>query len=217
MLSIVSSFLLLFSVSALAQEPEIKGGLAAFLNNNIIYPNYSRQNCIEGSVTVGFKLNAKGEVYYSAINKGIGTDLDDEALRLIRMTSGKWMMPAKHDSLTTVLVQVNFSLNNFYCAGSDKRQIAQAIAAYKAEEELAAVVSNFYKNKEKGTFKPEDELKVLDIKNELAITDEYLDARIESGLKKIKQGDKQGACEDFNFVKYMGSTKANEMLAKYCN
>jgi TonB family protein len=193
MLSIVSSFLLLFSVSALAQEPEIKGGLAAFLNNNIIYPNYSRQNCIEGSVTVGFKLNAKGEVYYSAISKGIGTDLDDEALRLIRMTSGKWMMPAKHDSLTTVLVQVNFSLNNLYCAGS------------------------FYKNKEKGTFKPEDELKVLDIKNELAITDEYLDARIESGLKKIKQGDKQGACEDFNFVKYMGSTKANEMLAKYCN
>lgn len=217
MLNIVTSFLLLFSVSALVQEPEIKGGLAAFLNNNIIYPNYSRQNCIEGSVTVGFKLNAKGEVYFSTINKGIGTDLDDEALRLIRLTSGKWMMPTKHDSLATLVVRVNFSLNSAYCAGSDKRQIAQAIAAYKAEEELAAVVSNFYKNKEKGTFKPEDELKILGIKNDLEITDEYLNARIESGQKKLKQGDKQGACEDFNFVKYMGSAKANEMLAKYCN
>jgi TonB family protein len=217
MLSIVTSFLLLFSVSALAQEPEIKGGLAAFLNNNIIYPNYSRQNCIEGSVNVGFRLNAKGEVYFSTINKGIGTDLDDEALRLIRMTSGKWMMPAKHDSLATIVVQVNFSLDNSYCVGKDKRQIAQAISAYKAEEELAAVVSNFYKNKEKGTFKPEDELKILGIKNELEITEEYLDARIESGQKKLKQGDKQGACEDFKFVKYMGSAKANEMLAKYCN
>jgi len=217
MLNLITTFLLLFSFSAQAQQPEIKGGLAAFLKSNIVYPNYSRQNCIQGAVDVGFKLNAKGEVYFSAINKGMGTDLDDEALRLIRLTSGKWIMPTTHDSLALIVVKVNFSLAGFDCASKDKREIAQAIAAYKAEEEMAAVVSNFYKNKEKGTFKPEDEAKILRIKNELEITDEYLASKIEAGLKKIKQGDKQGACEDFNFVKYMGSDKANEMLAKYCN
>lgn len=217
MFNIVTSFLLLICFSAQAQQPEMKGGLATFLKSNLIYPSYSRQNCIQGAVNVGFKLNSKGEIYFSTVNKGMDTDLDDEALRLIRMTSGKWIMPATHDSLTLMIVQVNFSLDGFDCARKDKREIAQAIAAYKAEEELASVVSNFYKNKEKGNFKPEDESKILRIKNELEINDEYLSNKIEAGLKKIKQGDKQGACEDFNFVKYMGSDKANEMLAKYCN
>lgn len=216
MLNFITSFLLLFSFSAQAQQPEMKGGLPAFFKSNIIYPNYSRQNCIQGAVDVGFKLNAKGEVYFSTINKGMGTDLDDEALRLIRLTSGKWIMASTHDSLVLLVVKVNFSLQGFECGSKDKREIAQAIAAYRAEEELASVVSNFYKNKEKGSFKAEDEAKILRIKNELEITDEYLANKIESGLKKIKQGDKQGACEDFNFVKYMGSDAANELLAKYC-
>jgi TonB family protein len=216
MLNFITSFLLLFSFSAQAQPPEMKGGLPNFFKSNIIYPNYSRQNCIQGAVDVGFKLNAKGEVYFSTINKGMGTDLDDEALRLIRLTSGKWIMPSTHDSLVLLVVKVNFSLQGFECVSKDKREIAQAIAAYRAEEELASVVINFYKNKEKGSFKAEDEAKILRIKNELEITDEYLANKIESGLKKIKQGDKQGACEDFNFVKYMGSDAANELLAKYC-
>ncbi|MNI76004.1 hypothetical protein D3C73_1322000 [compost metagenome] len=54
------------------------------------------------------------------------------------------------------------------------------------------------------------------IKSQLGIDDEYLDDRIKMGLKKIKQGDKQGACEDFLFVKYMGSKKADDYLVKYC-
>ncbi|RZL32469.1 MAG: energy transducer TonB, partial [Pedobacter sp.] len=29
--------------------------------------------------------------------------------------------------------------------------------------------------------------------------------------------DKQGACEDFIFVKYMGSKRADDLLLKHCN
>lgn len=216
MLNLITSFLLLFLFSKQAQQPEIKGGLAAFFKSNIVYPSYSRQNCIQGAVDVAFKLNAKGEVYFSTINKGMGVDLDDEALRLIRLTSGKWIMPYNHDSLVLLVVKVNFSLEGFDCGSKDKREIAQAIEAYRAEEDMVAVVSNFYKNKEKGSFKSEDEAAIQSIKNELGITDEYLDTKIESGMKKIKHGDKQGGCADFNFVKNMGSDKANALIANYC-
>lgn len=216
MFKIVTLFLFFFAVAANAQEPQFKGGLASFLKSNTVYPSYSLHNCIQGTVNVGFKLNAKGQVYYSTVTKGIGTDLDDEALRLIRMSSGKWTVAQKHDTLALIIVPVNFVLNGYDCSRQSQNETALAIRAYKDQEELTKVVSNYYKNKEMGTAKPEDEAKIFRIKNELEIDDEYLQSRIAAGLKKYRQGDKQGACEDFNFVKYMGSTLADSWLSKYC-
>lgn len=209
-------FLLIITGTVKAQQPELKGGLAAFVKNNTIYPPYSLQNCIQGTVNVGFKLNANGEVYYSLVTTGMGTDLDEEALRLVRMSSRKWTVPKEYDTTSLLVVPVNFSLSGYGCETKSKADIAFAIKNYKDQEELTKVISNFYLNKERGTFNPADEAKVLQIKNQLGIDDEYLDERINRALKKIKQGDKQGACEDFNFVKYMGSEKANDWLTKYC-
>ncbi|TKC02051.1 energy transducer TonB [Pedobacter cryotolerans] len=204
------------SVSAFGQQPEIKEGLPNFIKNNIIYPSYSKYNCIQGLVNVGFKLNAKGEVYYSVITSGLGIDLDKEALRLVRMSSLKWSVPDTHDTTSLLIVPVNFTLTGYDCDRKSKAEIALAIKAYKDDEELTNVISNYYKNKERGTSELADEIKVIQIKNQLGIDDEYLDERINAGLKKIKQGDRQGACEEFNFVKYMGSDKAKDLLDKYC-
>ena len=92
-----------------------------------------------------------------------------------------------------------------------------AIRAYQAQTELTQIVLNFYRNKENGIPNTVAEPEILKIKGELAIDDEYLQGKINAGLQKINQGDKQGACADFNFVKYMGSDKANDLLAKHCN
>jgi Gram-negative bacterial TonB protein C-terminal len=216
MYKLAAIFLSFISISAFAQQPEIKDGLPNFIIKNIIYPPYSKYNCIQGLVNVGFKLNDKGEVYYSTVTSGVGTDLDKEALRLVRMSSGKWSVPDTHDTTSLLIVPVNFTLTGYDCDRKSKADIALAIKAYKDDEELTNVISNYYQNKEKGTFNPADEIKVRQIKNQLGIDDEYLDERINAGLKKIKQGDRQGACEEFNFVKYMGSDKAAEWLDKYC-
>ncbi|MES2651426.1 MAG: energy transducer TonB [Bacteroidota bacterium] len=216
-MNIIAITLLLFSMGLNAQEPQLEGGLPAFLKSNTIYPAYSMQNCIQGTIDVGFKLNAKGEVYYATVTRGIGTDLDDEALRLIKLSSGKWNVPLNHDTLALVLIPMNFTLKDYGCEGKDKNAIAMAIRAYKAETELISLIQNFYRNKEKGEFNAEDEPKILKLKAELEIDDEYLEDKITTGQKKLKQGDKRGACDDFNFVKYMGSDKANALLSKYCN
>lgn len=215
MIRIILTFLVLSSFT-LKGQPFIKGGLEAFATNNSVYPRYSLNNCIQGTVTISFKLNKAGEVYYSRVSSGIGTDLDDEALRLIRLSSGKWIVPESHDTAVTLIAPLKFSLSLYNCEGKSPQDIQRAIANYKSSEALVNSIQNFYKNKEKGTYLASDEPRFVALKDELGYNDEYYRERIKDGLKKLKQKDKQGACEDFLFVKYMGSDLANEMLEKYC-
>jgi hypothetical protein len=217
MFRILPALLILISFSVKAQQPALKGGLPAFLKENTIYPAYSLQNCIQGVVKIGFKVNAKGDVFYTELINGIGADLDEEALRLIKLSNGKWEVPSTHDTTTLVIIPVNFTMNGYGCEKKTKAEIAFAIKAYQDNEALINFISNYYRNRETGIVKPEDEAKILKLKMDLGIDDTYLDQRIETALKKYKQGDKQGACKDFNFVKYMGSDKANDWLTKYCN
>ncbi|WP_231460430.1 MULTISPECIES: TonB family protein [unclassified Pedobacter] len=189
-------------------------GFATFIKNNTIYPQFSKQNCIQGSVNISFKLNKSGKVYSSKITKGIISDLDNEALRLIRLSSGKWQIPAGYDTTVTVVVPVNFKLSGYGCEGKSSNEIKSAINAFLAEEGLTNAVINFYKNID--TAKPGQEGQILAIKTQLGIDDEYFDSLINMGLKKIKQGDKQGACEDFTTVKNLGSDKADNYLSKHC-
>lgn len=208
--------LLLLSTFSIGQVQFKNGpsGFASFLKNNTIYPAFSKQNCIQGSVSVSFKLDQNGKVYSSKVTKGIISDLDNEALRLIRLSSGKWQVPAGYDTTVSVVVPVNFRLLGYGCEGKSKADINQAITSYLAEEGLTNAIINFYKNIDAA--KPGQESQILAIKSQLGIDDEYFDSLINSGLKKIKQGDKQGACEDFNLVKNLGSDKASNYLTKYC-
>lgn len=209
--------LLLLSGSGAGAQPELRGGLDKFILANKVYPLYSLQNCIEGTVSISFKLNGQGEVYYSRVQKGIGTDLDEEALRLIRLSSGKWNVPQGHDTTLSIVVPINFKLEDPACDSKSKAEIKAAVEAYQSRTGLTNAVLNFYKNKSSGKFSKDEEGRILALKASLGYDDEYLSKRLEEGRKKLQQKDKQGACEDFLFVKYMGSDKADELLAAYCN
>lgn len=214
---IIGIVLVLLSFYANAQEPQLKEGLETFVKKNTVYPPYSLHNCIQGTIKIAFNVNTKGEVYNAKIVDGLGIDLDDEALRLIKMSSGKWIVPLAYDTTAVLIVPVNFQLSGYGCERKTKADISLAIKSYKNEEELIGMVSNFYLVKEKGNVKAGDESRILRIKEDLGIDDDYLETRIEAGMKKYKQGDKQGACKEFNFVKSVGSSKADELISKYCN
>lgn len=191
-----------------------KSGFTNFIRNNTIYPSYSKHNCIQGTVNISFKLDKQGKVYASKVTKGILSELDEEALRLVRLSSGKWQIPAGFDTTVSVIVPVNFKLSGYSCETKSISEIQQAIQNYQTEEGMINAVFNFYKNYDKA--KPGQETQILAIKNQLGIDDDYLEDRINIGLKKIKQGDKEGACQDFSFVKNMGSNLAEPYLTKYC-
>lgn len=216
MTRILFALFLLSGLSVQAQ-PALKGGLEAFVASNKVYPQYSLQNCIQGTVTIGFKLNNKGEVYSSSVRNGIGTDLDDEALRLIRLSSGKWKLPDHHDTTLVLLAPMTFELSGYNCGGKNQQEIKRAIANYRSNEGMTNAVLNFFKNKSTGNYKPEEEARILALRDVLGYNNDYFKERINDGKLKLKQKDKQGACEDFLFVKNMGSNLADELLAQYCN
>jgi TonB family protein len=212
---LVAPLLLLFA----EEVPQFKGGkkgLDYFITRNIVYPVYSQQNCIQGTVQVRFRLNPAGRVYDSAVEKGYGTDLDDEALRVVRMTSGKWTVPASYDTTQFIVMPINFSLREYGCDARSSDDINAAITAYKARQSLIGAVLNFYDKRSTGNFTREDELHIEGLKAQLGFDDKFYAQVVRAAQQKLKQGDRQGACEDLNFVKKLGSTRADDLLKANC-
>jgi Ca-activated chloride channel family protein len=73
--------------------PEFTGGqkaLDAFLVSNLRYPQSAKEMCIMGKVYVSFLIDKAGNVTNVKVLRGIGCGCDEEAVRVIKLTSGKW-------------------------------------------------------------------------------------------------------------------------------
>lgn len=214
-------FVILFCGFALQDgQPAFKGGMRAlnnFLSNNLIYPEYSRQNCLSGTIQVSFTLDKNGKVTNAKIQKGYGIDLDDEALRIVRLTSGKWDVPASYDHETPIILPVTFQNPESYrCTGVSAEQRQKAILAYQSRESLELAVTNYYKNKQSGKADSSKQNQIEDLKTQLGINDEYISSLLKQAQQKIKQKDFKSACEDLKYIKNLGSNKADKWLAQYC-
>lgn len=209
----------LFTTLYIDDRPQFKGGeksLAAFLVSNQIYPEYSKFNCIQGTIYVRFKLNYQGGVYESGVQKGLGVDLDSEALRLIRLSSGRWIVPASHDTTQSLVLPVNFSLKEFNCEQRSRDNINQAITAYRTRINLTRAITNFYEKKSAGHFIAGDEIKILELKAQLGYDEKFIGRMLKQAQRKLKQRDNEGACEDLAFIRNIGSNRADELIFKNC-
>lgn len=214
-------FVLLFTITSLFadEQPVFKGGqknLVSFIYNNLIYPEYSRDNCLQGTVQVSFKLNQQGKIYYSEVTKGFGIDLDTEALRVVRLTSGKWIMPANHDTLVSMVLPVNFSLRDYKCEQRSKDEINAAINAYHAREGMSMVIFKYYDKRSEGNYNADDEARIEAIKMQLGYDDKFIERLLKQAQRKLKQGDSQGACEDFQIVRMLGSSSSATFIEQHC-
>ena len=78
-----------------------EGGLSALyatIANNIIYPPNARRMGIEGRVYLEFFIEVDGSLSELRVVKGIGSDCDEEAIRVVKETQKqiKWR-PARHE------------------------------------------------------------------------------------------------------------------------
>ncbi len=202
-----------------ADQPEFKGGqekLILFISNSIIYPEFAKQNCLQGTIQIRFKLNSKGLITDSKVQKGFGVDLDKEALRIIRLTSGKWTVPAGYDTTNSLVLPINFSLKDYKCEQRSRDDINASIAAYRAQQDLTKVLVNYYTKKLAGTHNKTEEPRIIQLKEELGYDEKYIDRLLRIGQNKLKQGDKEGSCDDFNLVRGLGSDKADKLIALNC-
>ncbi|MEZ0539062.1 energy transducer TonB [Fibrella arboris] len=75
------------------QEPEFVGGvsaLATFIMRNYHYPERMLKANVSGGTDVKFRVTERGTVDSIRILKSPGFGADEEAIRLIKLTSGKW-------------------------------------------------------------------------------------------------------------------------------
>lgn len=76
-----------------ALQPKFKGGLKEFykfLGQNIKYPSEAARRGITGRVYVSFVVCEDGSLCDYKLEKSVQKDIDNEALRMVKMTSGKW-------------------------------------------------------------------------------------------------------------------------------
>lgn len=74
------------------QRPEFEGGYEAlmkFIRDNMQYPPMARRMQIEGTVHVSFVVNKDGSISDVAILRGISSECDKEALRVVNLMP-KW-------------------------------------------------------------------------------------------------------------------------------
>jgi TonB family protein len=171
---------------------------------------------LQGKIYVAFQLDKTGNVYNSKVQKGLGIDLDQEALRLIRLTSGKWEVPADYDINSQLVIPVSFSLKNYNCNDRSSDEIGKAVELYRNRLALENVLTNYYRNQYEGKINQQNEIEIINIKNDLGFDDKFINDKLREAKQKFKQGDKEGACESWYFVKYIGSNAADEMIAGNC-
>ena len=199
------------------QQPAFKGGQQAldnFLSQKIIYPEYAKQNCISGTIKVGFVVDKNGKVINPKVIQGLGIDLDDEALRVVKLTSGKWVIPTNYQPLNIVL-PIRFEADRTVC-GISNNDMNLAIANYKSQQNLEDAVTNYYKAKYLGKADTKHEAAIISLKKQLGYDDKFIDDVLEQAHEKLNQGDSEGACHDWTFIRNIGSNRADDLLAKYC-
>jgi TonB family protein len=200
-----------------AQQPTFKGGQQAldnFLSQKIVYPEYAKQNCISGTIKVGFVVDENGKVINPRVIQGFGIDLDDEALRVVKLTSGKWVIPINYQPLNIVL-PIRFEADQTVC-GISNNDMNLAIANYKSQQSLEDVVTNYYKAKYLSKADTTHEAAIISLKKQLGYDDKFIDDVLEQAHEKLNQGDNEGACHDWTFIRNIGSNRADDLLAKYC-
>lgn len=99
----------------LETQPAFKGGDTAFyrfLGQNIRYPSEAAKDRIKGKVVLSFIVEPNGDVRDIEVIKRVAPALDEEAVRIIRLTSGNWI-PGTFRALPVrakYTVPVNFAL-----------------------------------------------------------------------------------------------------------
>jgi TonB family protein len=202
-------------------QPTFKGGSSAlnsFISSKIIYPEFSSQNCISANIQVSFMIDKSGKVTDARVQQGPGIDLDDEAVRVVKLTSGKWILPNNYAGGVRVVLPIRFRPDYVKCQNraNGTMDMKQAIVAYQKRQELENAVTNYYINKYAGKADVQKESTIEALKSDLGIDEELWNQLLEQANQKLKQGDKEGACKDWKFIKNTGSDLADKYLARYC-
>jgi len=177
--------------------PQFKEGEPwQFLAKNMRYPNEARENCITGVVIVKFVLDTIGNLDSINVDHSIHPLLDKEAIRVVKMMSGKWVPGKINDKPVRVklTLPMKFSIQNYGC--QDFEYFYNQGVDYYNKGKMDKALSNF-------AFA-------------INLNPHDVEVLMKIALIKISQNDFQSACIFLNEIKEIGKQDADTLLLKYC-
>lgn len=105
-----SSYILSSCFPVLPEYPGGNDSLAAFVKENLHYPNTAIKDSVQGEVIIFFTVDTVGTIGDIKIKKSVRYDLDNEAIRVISIMP-KWY-PGSLPHKTSFNLPINFTLPN---------------------------------------------------------------------------------------------------------
>jgi hypothetical protein len=112
---------------------------------------------------------------------------------------------------------IKFQTSETRCGAVTKNDINVAVVAYKTRMGLQNVVTNYYANKYLGKASANEEATIIKLKTQLGFDDGFISDLLGQAQKKLSQRDTTAACEDWAFIRNIGSNLADKFIARYCN
>jgi protein TonB len=87
--------------------------LSIDIRNNITYPKSALKDSIQGKVYISYTIDVLGKINHPLIIKGVRKDLDEEALRVVKLL-GDWTPAIENGKKVAVkyVLPINFKINN---------------------------------------------------------------------------------------------------------
>lgn len=189
------------------EKPEFPGGadaLLQFVARNVVFPEFAKENEIQGRVYVGFSIDIDGKVTNVKLLKGVHPVLNKEAIKVV--TKLPDFKPATQNGKPVKVsyqIPISFKLyggsaenneNNFVLKG--KKILEKGLELYNNKDYFNALI----------TF---NELLTFDPYNVNAM---YNRALVNYSMRNYIEG-----CDDWINAAQLGNIESRELLKKYCN
>ena len=185
-----------------------------YFYQNAEYPSEARSARIQGISVVGFTVTENGEITEVVIKNSLSKEIDDEVLRLLEASNGKWTpgkvngKPVSMPSEISVTFALNTSSDMIRTAKNhliranklmyDKNKLEKAIRSYDRAASIlpnneavlvARILCNYELNEVESAEKDFERLKTLALQNGISLEPEIY-ADLNSFVKKMNASTK---------------------------
>jgi len=98
-LELNAEILEIYDVTKRAMFGVIENDLSKFLAQNIIYPVFAKENQVTGRIILDLTVETDGTISsIKSVGRKLGYGLEEEAIRVLKLTSGKWTSAEKEEA-----------------------------------------------------------------------------------------------------------------------
>jgi len=178
-------------------EASASASIYDYLEANVKYPKVSENKWREGTVIIQFTVKSDGHLDHFQVINSVSSKIDNEVINVLKSSDGMWKPGFNNGTPVSMEKEVGLV---FKMENSDHLKMARKLYI-RADKKLT-------NNKHK---------RALQLLSKALVYQPYSQAILfKRGITKLAIGNKNGACEDWNRLKDIGSNMGDEYIKKHC-